>query len=180
MPSVETPQVHGVDDWARRKGQRYGTVPVDLEKRQPVDLLADRTADVLFRHSDDLDQDELAYRDEVAVRNAAAECSKRYLKDILDISSALVVVVVGKHDSNVACRLLHPNDGTPIWTPGDGREVDFLFVPHPAAFGPKSLHDSVRDELPHVHKGFRNRTWFLGKKRNLVATERRTWILAPG
>lgn len=45
MSSIETPQVLGVDDWARRKGQRYGTVLVDLEKHRPVDLLSGRTAE---------------------------------------------------------------------------------------------------------------------------------------
>jgi hypothetical protein len=34
----------GIDDWAWKKGMSYGTVIVDLERRQVVDLLADRSA----------------------------------------------------------------------------------------------------------------------------------------
>lgn len=34
----------GIDDWAWRRGQRYGTLIVDLESHRPVDVLADRTA----------------------------------------------------------------------------------------------------------------------------------------
>jgi transposase len=48
-PAAEpkTPRVLGVDDWARRKGQRYGTILVDLEQGEVVDLLPDRTAETL-------------------------------------------------------------------------------------------------------------------------------------
>jgi transposase len=42
-----TPRVLGVDDWAWKKHQRYGTILVDLERHTVVDLLPDRKADTL-------------------------------------------------------------------------------------------------------------------------------------
>lgn len=49
LPEPRTPSIRvlGVDDWAKRKGQRYGTLLVDLERGSVVDLLADRTAATL-------------------------------------------------------------------------------------------------------------------------------------
>jgi len=41
------PRVIGIDDWASRKGRRYGTIVVDLERGFPVDLLEDRLAETV-------------------------------------------------------------------------------------------------------------------------------------
>ncbi|REJ35894.1 MAG: ISL3 family transposase [Bacillota bacterium] len=40
-------RVVGIDDWAWRKGVRYGTIVCDLETRRPVDLLPETRTEVL-------------------------------------------------------------------------------------------------------------------------------------
>jgi hypothetical protein len=44
LPEPEPPRVVAVDDWAKRRGRTYGTIVVDLERRQVIDLLPDRTS----------------------------------------------------------------------------------------------------------------------------------------
>jgi len=46
-PAVSTPRVVGIDDWAKRKGQEYGTILVDLEAQRPVDVLDSRTVEAV-------------------------------------------------------------------------------------------------------------------------------------
>jgi transposase len=38
-----TVRVAAIDDWSWRKGRTYGTIIIDLERREIVDVLADRT-----------------------------------------------------------------------------------------------------------------------------------------
>src|SRR3954453_19695039 len=45
--AISPPRILGVDDWAWRRGQRYGTIICDLERRRVIDLLPDRTGETL-------------------------------------------------------------------------------------------------------------------------------------
>ena len=53
----------GVDDWAYRRGRRYGTLIVDLERRRPIDVLPDREGTTLAAWLKDQPQIELVTRD---------------------------------------------------------------------------------------------------------------------
>jgi transposase len=44
-PAKAEPRIIGLDDWARRRRLRYGTMICDLERSQPIDLLPDRSVE---------------------------------------------------------------------------------------------------------------------------------------
>jgi transposase len=47
LPQPEAPEVVGIDDWAWKKGQRYGTIIIDLERQRPIALLEDRESETV-------------------------------------------------------------------------------------------------------------------------------------
>ena len=43
LPSIAPAQIIGLDEWAWKRGQRYGAIVVDLERTKPIALLPDRS-----------------------------------------------------------------------------------------------------------------------------------------
>lgn len=43
LPPIAAPRIIGLDEWAWKRGQRYGALIVDLERNKPIALLADRS-----------------------------------------------------------------------------------------------------------------------------------------
>jgi hypothetical protein len=54
LPPIAPPRIIGLDDWAWKRGQRYGAVVVDLERKKPIALLAGRSQEAVagwLKHS---------------------------------------------------------------------------------------------------------------------------------
>lgn len=65
-------RVVGINDFASRRGHRYGTIVVDEERREPIDLLPDREAATVLRWLEQHPEIEIIIRDRaVAYANAA-------------------------------------------------------------------------------------------------------------
>src|SRR6266516_1287612 len=47
LPMASSPRVVGLDDWSWKRRLRYGTLICDLESRNPLDLLADRSVETV-------------------------------------------------------------------------------------------------------------------------------------
>jgi transposase len=106
VASAPTPRVLGVDDFAFRKGQRYGTILVDLERHCPIDLLPDREPESLVKWLHDHTGVEVISRDrgiayiEGATKGApnAVQVADRFHL-IKNLGDALETFLLRQHDS---------------------------------------------------------------------------------
>jgi transposase len=79
-----TPRVLGVDDWAIRKGHNYGTVLVDLQRGEVIDLLAGRDGATLRQWLTEHPGVEVISRDRASAYAQAASEAAPKAKQVAD------------------------------------------------------------------------------------------------
>jgi transposase len=82
--SLPEPRFVGVDDWAWRKGQSYGTILIDLEQGRVIDILPGRDGWALAAWLKDHPRVELITRDRAAAFAQAAREGAPQAKQIAD------------------------------------------------------------------------------------------------
>ena len=91
-PAMSTPRVPGVDEFALRKGHDYGTILVDIEARQPVDLLPDRDTSTVARWLADRPGVEVICRDRSAAYAEAGRLKATTLVMEEDEDPAVIIM----------------------------------------------------------------------------------------
>ena len=98
------PRVLGIDDWAWRKGHRYGTILCDLERGKVVDLLPDRSAESTERWLRGHPGAEIISRDRASLYAEAATRAAPHAIQVADrwhllhnLTDALVEALVPHH-----------------------------------------------------------------------------------
>lgn len=81
---VPIPRIIGIDDWAWRKGQRYGTIVIDLERSKVLDILPDRDSQTLQSWLKDRPQIEVISRDRSGTYAQAASAAAPQAKQVAD------------------------------------------------------------------------------------------------
>src|SRR5262249_38709664 len=152
----------GIDDWAWRKGQRYGTIVVDLERSDVVDLLPDRDPDTVKEWLNEHPGVELISRDrwsDYAKASAEAAPQAQQIADrwhLLKNLREAIERLFERHSTVIGEAIkAAETPSEPVSNPttteaGSGEAVAEPSCPQPSsAAGPKS----VKLELPEQADG---------------------------
>ena len=117
-PAVPSPRVVGIDEWSWRRGRRFGTLLVDLERHTVIDLLPDRAVDSVVRWLERQPQVTIIARDrggvyaEAATKGApqATQVADRWhllhnLAEVLEESC----YTIGRPCATRRCKAMSPN-----------------------------------------------------------------------
>lgn len=121
LPSFAPPRIIGIDDWAFCKGKSYGTIIVDLESRQPIDLLPSRESKAVKAWLTQHPHIELVTRDRFGdYKNAITEAAPQAIQVvdrwhlIHNLFEAMVRYLSRRYKAICQLALLITHDEVPV------------------------------------------------------------------
>jgi transposase len=140
-------RVLGVDDWSWKKGRRYGTILVDLERRKIIDLLPDRSRETFAQWLREHPKVDIISRDRgtdyaAAAREAAPQARQiadrfhlvRNLADVLEqvLARCRAEIRQGQQEllPELAASLLRPLPHPKTWKQQPPQQVERKYQAH--------------------------------------------------
>ncbi|TNC08194.1 ISL3 family transposase [Methylobacterium terricola] len=118
MPDALAPIRVGIDDWAIRKGCRYGTIVVDLDRHRVVDLLSDHTAPTVAGWLERQSGVALVARDRSTEYARGASLGAPQAQQVADrwhlLTTMRQAVERGLHGAHARLRILPPLPGSAV------------------------------------------------------------------
>jgi transposase len=153
-PPPTSVRILGVDDWAWKKGQTYGTILVDLEKRCTIDLLPDRKEETLTAWLLTHPEIDVISRDRGGEYAAAAKKGAPQAQQIADKFHLLKNLRDGLKELMARKQKVLPemeedcSDGIPLRAQGKRRESILPEAPKPDE--PEKQWRSMSQEPRHI------------------------------
>ena len=132
-PAAPPPRAIGLDDWAKRKGHTYGTIVVDLDRRCPVDLLEDRTAETVAAWLQAHPEVMIVARDRA---EAYASGVTQGAPDAVQVADRWHLVKNLREAAEAELRVRPTLPWSPLPAPGEALPPGALAHPHPPDHGP--------------------------------------------
>jgi len=154
-PAHPAPRVIGVDEFAFRKGRRYGAMIVDLERQKPIELLPDKQADTFARWLQEHPQVKVISRDrDGAFAEGAAQGAPQAIQvaDRWHLTQNLgdaLQRLLARHPAALRAAAQAPDEGNSAEPHDDRTHDDTVSV----VYRPR-LHRLIRYR-PSANSGFR-------------------------
>jgi transposase len=108
-PAPPTPPVVvGIDDWAIKRGHRYGTVIVDLQTRRPIEVLGSREATIVTSWLRQHPSIEVVARDRAGAYSEAARSANRGAQQVPASNIHIGISIARASRSGVRPQRMNP------------------------------------------------------------------------